>query len=95
LDRSLADGPDYVAVGPMFPTSIKPQYGVSGPGYAREAIARLDALGIPHVAIGGIKAANVGRLVDAGVRCVAICRSILEANDVTATVRRIRSVLPE
>ncbi|MCG3179730.1 MAG: Thiamine-phosphate synthase [Phycisphaerae bacterium] len=86
LERAIAGGPDYVAAGPMFATAIKPEYGVSGPAYARAAIARLDAEGIPHVAIGGITLENVGELAAAGVRRVALCRGILEADDVAATV---------
>jgi thiamine-phosphate pyrophosphorylase len=93
LAAAMAAGPDYVAVGPMFATAVKPQYGVSGPAYARAAIARLEAAGIPHVAIGGITSGNVGEVLAVGVRRVAVCRAILEAEDVAAAVRAFKELL--
>lgn len=93
LDEALACGPDYVALGPMFASCVKPDYGVAGVGYARPAIAKLDAAGVPHVAIGGITVENVGQLAAAGVRCVAACTAILAADNVAAAARSIKSSL--
>ncbi len=81
LEQAIAAGADYVAVGPMFASAVKPEYGVAGPGYARAAIARLDEVGLPHVAIGGITADNVGELASAGVKRIAVCTAILGAED--------------
>lgn len=93
LERAIAAGPDYVAVGPMFSTKTKPQYGVSGPDYAKSAIDRLAAAGIPHVAVGGITADRVAELRAAGVRCVAVCQGILSASDVPAATRALDAAL--
>jgi thiamine-phosphate pyrophosphorylase len=82
--------PDYIAVGPMFATELKPEYGVAGP-QALSAVR--EATSVPLVAIGGIDAANVKAIVDAGVRCVAVCRAVIGAEDVTAAARRIRAAL--
>ena len=55
LDAALAARPDYVAFGPVFPTTTKmnpdPVVGVAG---LSAAYARARAAGIPLVAIGGI-----------------------------------------
>jgi len=93
LEDAIAAGADYVALGPMFPTTTKPQYAVAGVDYARAAVARLDGLGVPHVAVGGINPDNAARLAAAGVRCVAVSSAILGAHDIAAAVRAIRAAL--
>jgi thiamine-phosphate pyrophosphorylase len=64
LRAALAARPDYVAFGPVFPTSTKrnpdPVVGVDG---LRDAHALAAAAGIPLVAIGGITLENVRALV--------------------------------
>jgi len=66
LERALASQPDYVAYGPVFPTTSKadpdPCVGLDG---LRTAAARAREAGIPLVAIGGVTqgcAAEVGAL---------------------------------
>jgi thiamine-phosphate diphosphorylase len=66
LDRALAERPDYVAFGPVFPTSSKanpePVVGLERLARAKE---RASAAGIPLVAIGGIdhdRAPSIARL---------------------------------
>ncbi|MBK7583011.1 MAG: thiamine phosphate synthase [Myxococcales bacterium] len=59
LERALALAPDYVAFGPVFPTSSKqdpdPVVGLDGLG---RASVRARARGVPLVAIGGIELAR-------------------------------------
>jgi thiamine-phosphate pyrophosphorylase len=85
--EALRDGADYCGVGPMFPTSTKVKERLAGPGYLREYVAwgRL-----PHLAIGGITVENVGQLVEAGVRGVAVCSAVCGAADAAAVVRELR-----
>ena len=78
---------DYIAVGPMFATPVKPQYGVNGPDLVRIARA---VTALPLVAIGGINADNVCQVVEAGADSVAVCRAIIGAADPAAALRRIR-----
>jgi thiamine-phosphate pyrophosphorylase len=66
LDRALTERPDYVAFGPVFPTSSKsnpePVVGLARLARAKE---RASAAGIPLVAIGGIdheRAPSIARL---------------------------------
>jgi thiamine-phosphate pyrophosphorylase len=71
LVSALADGPDYVAIGPVFETQSKanpsPVVGL-GELRRRVAIVRERAPGLPIVAIGGISrrtAAEIGAVCDA------------------------------
>ena len=67
--RAMADGVDYCGVGPMFETTTKHKPHPAGPSYLREYVA-WD--GLPHLAIGGITPENIGELVEAGCRGVAV-----------------------
>lgn len=69
--RALRDGADYCGVGPMFPTTTKHKETIAGPAYLREYLAHEPALP-PHLAIGGITPGNVGELVAAGVKGIAV-----------------------
>jgi thiamine-phosphate pyrophosphorylase len=91
-ETAIAECPDYVAVGPMFATAVKPEYGVSGPALIGE-VRKLTAL--PLVAIGGIEPGNVGTIVEAGGTAVAVCTAIIGADDVERAVKAIIQALPE
>ncbi len=71
VEAALEDGPDYVAIGPVFPTSSKerpsPVLGLAGLA-ALAACVRAGRPGVPIVAIGGISpetAEAVGAIADA------------------------------
>jgi thiamine-phosphate pyrophosphorylase len=76
---------DYIAVGPVFPTSTKqnadPVVGVDG----LAAICR--AVHKPVVAIGGIQLENAGQVFDAGAQSIAVIRDLLSAPDVRTRAR--------
>jgi thiamine-phosphate pyrophosphorylase len=78
--------PDYIAVGPMFATSLKPDADVAGPQCMRQVA---DVTAIPKVGIGGINADNAGQVFDAGADCVAVCSAIVASDDPGATSRAI------
>ena len=73
-----ADGADYCGVGPMFATTTKHKPDLAGPSHLREFLA-WD--GLPHLAIGGINCENVGELIEAGVRGLAVSSAICSAKD--------------
>jgi thiamine-phosphate diphosphorylase len=82
---------DYVAVGPIFPTSTKlnadPVIGLNG----LAAICR--AIHKPVVAIGGIQLENAQQVLDAGASSVAVIRDLLSSTDVQARAREwIRAI---
>jgi thiamine-phosphate pyrophosphorylase len=73
---------DYIAVGPVFPTSTKlnpdPVLGIDG-------LARIcGAVQKPVVAIGGIRIENVREVLQAGARSIAVIRDLLSSRDVKA-----------
>ncbi len=88
---AVADGADYIGVGPMFDTDTKDAGPIAGAAYLREVVAEIT---LPHVAIGGITAGNVGELVAAGVRCVAVCSAVIAAADPESAAAEIKKQLP-
>jgi thiamine-phosphate pyrophosphorylase len=94
LACALGDGADYVGVGSVFATSTKGRdVLVSGPAALAALAAKAEAAGVPAFAIGGITAANVGEVVAAGFRRVAVCAGILASDDAHAAARAIRGPL--
>lgn len=83
---ALKSNPDYVAVGPMFPTDLKPHTDVATPSVLRE-VASLAP--IPKVAIGGIEASNVSQVFEAGADCVAVCSAIAMSEDPGAAAKAL------
>jgi thiamine-phosphate pyrophosphorylase len=85
---ALRAGADVCGVGPMFPTTTKRKDRIAGPAYLRSYLAREPALP-PHLAIGGITPENIGELVEAGVRGVAVSGAVCGAPDPGGVVRRL------
>jgi thiamine-phosphate pyrophosphorylase len=88
---AVEEGADYIGVGPMFPTQTKQAGPVAGVKYLRQVVSEIS---LPHVAIGGITAGNVGQLVSAGARRVAVCSAVIAAEDPAAAAAAIRQKLP-
>ncbi len=84
------EGADYIGAGPMFPTDTKDAGPVAGVEYLRQVISEIS---LPHVAIGGITAENVGLLVEAGAERVAVCSAVIAAADPAREAARIKSQL--
>jgi thiamine-phosphate pyrophosphorylase len=84
LREAIAIAPDYIAVGPMFPSTTKPQDHVPGVALLAEAVASTH---IPIVPIGGIIPANLPTLRSAGASRVCVCSAVIAAEDVAAAAR--------
>ncbi|CAN5165574.1 hypothetical protein BH10PLA2_BH10PLA2_39650 [soil metagenome] len=78
IHRAIADGASYLGVGPTFPSGTKSFDRLAGLDYIREA-AKLTTL--PWFAIGGIQAANIAQVVDAGARRVAVSQAVIAAEE--------------
>jgi thiamine-phosphate pyrophosphorylase len=90
-DEVASSAADFAIFGPIYDTPTKRAFGApQGESRLREAIA---VARVPLVAIGGIDAANVARLRDAGAHGVAIIRAILAASDAAAVTRTILDAL--
>jgi thiamine-phosphate pyrophosphorylase len=88
LDEALAadrERPDYVGVGPVWPTPIKPEAPALGLDGLREICASVAA---PVVAIGGIGAPNAALCLEAGAAGVAVVRAAADAAAVRAAIER-------
>ena len=86
----MAAGADYLGAGPAFATSVKPDKAVIGPDGVAAVAA---AVGVPVFAIGGVEAANLDRLLAAGVHRACVIRGLAEAADPEAAARRLRAAL--
>jgi thiamine-phosphate pyrophosphorylase len=77
-------GATYLGVGPIYPTSTKPDAG-EAVGPAR--IAQIErTVSLPVLAIGGINRDNVGEAIRAGADGVAVISAVAEAQDMTGAV---------
>ncbi len=84
-------GADYCGVGKMFETATKPATTTTGPRVLDAFVRAYPRT--PHLAIGGITPANVGQLVEAGARGVAVSRAICAAEHPDRVVAAFRDAL--
>lgn len=80
-------GADYLGVGALYPTGSKKDASVLAPGVFRQVV---EAVRIPVVGIGGIHEAQYGEVLDQGAAGCAMISGILGADDITATVKRLK-----
>lgn len=80
-------GADYLGVGALYPTGSKKDASVLVPGVFRQVV---EAVRIPVVGIGGIHEAQYGQVLDQGAAGCAMISGILGADDITATVKRLK-----
>lgn len=86
LARALALRPAYVALGPVYPTTLKvmkwqPQ------GLERLALWRQLARDVPLVAIGGLTLPRLSGVFAAGADCAAVVTDLITAPDPDAQMR--------
>jgi thiamine-phosphate pyrophosphorylase len=86
-------GVDYFCTGPVWPTPTKPGREAPGVGLLRYVAARPE--GRPWFAIGGIDAASLGEVLDAGARRAVVVRAITEAADPRAAAEELARRLRE
>lgn len=84
--------PDYLSVGPVHATPTKPGRPAAGLDYVRHAAAHAGEL--PWFAIGGIDAATVTEVVEAGASRIVVVRAIRDAADPEVAARELRAALP-
>lgn len=87
---AVSGGADYCGVGAMFNTPTKRRQ-ASGIAYLRRYLRDLGHT--PHLAIGGITPDNIGELVEAGARAVAVSGCVCRAADPGHVVRQLRASL--
>jgi thiamine-phosphate pyrophosphorylase len=88
--RAVADGADYVGVGPVFRSATKPRDFLPGLEFARQVAGARPPLPIAAVAIAGIHAANVDEVLATGLSAVAVSSAVLSAADVRAAAAELK-----
>lgn len=85
---AIAAGASYVAFGAFFASSTKPQ--------ARRAplalLGEARSLGVPVVAIGGIRLDNAAELITAGADCIAVVSALFDSTEVGTVARQFSSL---
>lgn len=81
------EGPDYLLVGPVFPTDSKPGHPGGGLSLVKETVDA--AAPCPVLGIGGIDAGNAGAVIEAGAVGVAVRGALLRARDPEGVARSI------
>ena len=79
---------DYLSIGPVYPTPTKPGRPATGLEYVRWAAAEVGT-DKPWFAIGGIDAATLPGIVDAGARRAVVVRAITAAEDPETAAREL------
>lgn len=74
--KAVADGADYIGVGPVFATPTKQGRVPVGLEYVKWTSENID---IPAFAIGGIDSENFQEVLDAGLSKIAVVRAIINA----------------
>lgn len=87
--RAASAGADYLGLGPMFASQTKPKPELAGPELVRGVVGEPVAGVLPHLAISGIAPGNVGELVRAGVRGVAVSSAVCSSEDPAGACRAI------
>lgn len=86
LDRALSFDPDYVALGPIYPTLLK-QMPWAPQGLERISEWKRLVGAKPLVAIGGLTLERIPGVMAAGADCVAVVTDIVRAADPEAQTR--------
>lgn len=91
--RADSVGPSYIAMGAVFPTTLK-RMATAPQGVARlAAYARLMGQ-YPLVAIGGIAAEHFAQISATGVGSIAVVRALVNAPDPEAAAAQLRQAFP-
>ena len=87
---AVLDGANYLGVGPTFPSRTKSFDAFPGLDFVRQVAAEIR---LPAFAIGGIDASNVGAVVAAGLRRVAVSSAVTGDAKPRAAVEALREGL--
>jgi thiamine-phosphate pyrophosphorylase len=86
LETALRADPDYIALGPIFPTTLKAmRFAPQGIAKITEWKKRIGA--IPLVAIGGIKLEQAAEILAAGADSIAVVSDVTQNADPDTRVR--------
>jgi thiamine-phosphate pyrophosphorylase len=90
MQRAIAEGADYIGVGPVYETPTKADKAAAGLDYVQYAAKNAS---IPWFAIGGIDPNNINDVLNAGAERVAIVRAIMQSEQPTLVTQYFLSQL--
>ena len=90
LRDACKEYPTYVALGPVFATSTKPNVPAAGLDYVKNALEILADTGICHVAVGGINLSNIEQVLKSGAVTIAVCSAVTGSDDPTVSCRALK-----
>jgi thiamine-phosphate pyrophosphorylase len=90
MQKAIAEGADYIGVGPIYATPTKEGKTPTGLDYIRYAAQNCS---IPWYCIGGIDPKNVHEVIAAGAERIAIVRAIMQAEQPTLVAQYFLSQL--
>ncbi|MBC8207233.1 MAG: thiamine phosphate synthase [Kiritimatiellales bacterium] len=89
-EAAIAQQPDYIGIGPVFPTPTKaiadPALGIERAG----AIAKATPL--PHVVLGGIDETNLAEILNAGAVNYCAVRAIMQSQTPEVEIRKLQKI---
>lgn len=88
--QAVADGADYIGVGPTFPSDTKSFASFPGPSLLREVGAEVR---LPAFAIGGIHSGNLHQVLASGIQRIAVSGAVSRADDPQAATADLKAAL--
>ncbi len=88
--KAMADGADYIGVGPVFKTPTKPGRIPVGLEYVKWANENVN---IPFFAIGSIEPDNIDDVINAGAKRIAVVRAIMNSENPVKNIEIFKSKL--
>ena len=86
MKKAVAEGADYIGVGPVYATPTKPDKAAAGLDYVRYASTHAP---LPFFAIGGLDWQNLDEVMAAGGDRIAVVRALMKADNPTAMSQQL------
>jgi thiamine-phosphate pyrophosphorylase len=86
------EGADYISLGPIFPTTTKPELIPKGLDFITQVKKKVS---LPVVAIGGINLENIAAVKEMDVEAIAICSAIVSQKDIKKAISSYLAVFAE
>lgn len=95
--QAQAEGASFLVVGTMYATGSHPGAQPSGPGLVQQISQNLEQqpVPLPLIGIGGITAANLKAVIEAGASGVAVISSILASQDPRSAAQELKMAMLE
>jgi thiamine-phosphate pyrophosphorylase len=89
-EQAQKEGADYIAIGPVYPTSTK----INEPPVGLEVVKEVaEKISIPFVVIGAITLRNLDEVLKTGAKRVAVCSAIITSKDILSSTRQFKDKL--